>query len=112
MIGFDIMDYTTSPFNPLLKVIIFILFAVTIVVYYDTRRSIGGEIQKTIDILLIFSIFMALGSFFRYFGHGTDFGFDSDYSLKWLQSIAYLCGAISFIFAALKLLNLFRRRHE
>lgn len=112
MIEFDIMDYTTSPFNPLLKLIIFILFAVTVTVYYDARRSIGGQIQKTIDILLIFSLFMALGSFFRYFGDGTDFGFNPDYSLKWLQSIAYLCGAISFIFAALKLLNLFWRRHE
>lgn len=112
MIEFDIVDYATSPLNPLLKIIIFILFAVTIAVYYDTRRSIGGEIQKTVDILLIFTVFMALGSLFRFFGHGTNFGFNSDYSLKWFQSIAYLCGAISFIFAALKLLNLFRRNHE
>jgi energy-coupling factor transporter transmembrane protein EcfT len=82
MIEFEFMDYSASPFNPRLKIVIFILFCVTAVVYYDARRTIGGEIRKIIDLLLIFSLFMALGSIFRYFGHGTDFGFNSDYSLK------------------------------
>ena len=112
MIDLEFMDYSTSPFNPLLKIVIFILFCVTAVVYYDARRTIGGEIRKIIDLLLIFSLFMALGSFFRYFGHGTDFGFNSDYSLKWFQSIAYLCATLCCIYACVKLKTLFRRRYE
>jgi hypothetical protein len=55
---------------------------------------------------------MTLGSLFRYFGHGTNFGFSSDYSLKWFQSIAYLCGTICLIFASKILHALFRRDHE
>ncbi len=51
---------------------------------------------------------MAPGLLFRYFGHGTDFGFTPDYSLKWFQSLAYLSGAVSLIFAAKKMLTLFR----
>ena len=107
MIEFEFMDYSASPFNPLLKIVIFILFCVTAVVYYDARRTIGGEIRKIIDLLLIFSLFMALGSFFRYFGHGTDFGFNSDYSLKWFHFIAYLFATLCFIYAFLILKPLF-----
>jgi len=51
MIDLEFMDYSTSPFNPLLKIVIFILFCVTVVVYYDARRTIGGEIRKIIDLL-------------------------------------------------------------
>jgi len=112
MIGYDIFDYSTSPLNPVLKIIIVILFLATVVIYYDTRKKIGGDIRKSIDLLLLFFIFIALASIFRYFGHGTEFGFTSDYSLKWFQSPAYLFGSISFICAAYRLFNLFRREHE
>lgn len=112
MTGGDLFDYATSPLNPGLKFIVFLLFVVVVIIYLDTRRKFGGQIRKFIDLLLLFSIFMAMGSLFRYFGHGTDFGFTTDYSLKWFQSLAYLSGSVCFIFAAHKLLNLFRRENE
>jgi len=70
--------------------------------YRDFLRNI------LLDLLLLFSLFMAPGLLFRFFGHGTDFGFTPDYSLKWFQSLAYLSGAVSLIFAAKKMLTLFR----
>lgn len=112
MTAYDILDYSTSPFNPLLKFVIVVLFIATFALYYDTRKKIGGEIRKSIDLLLLFSIFMALASLFRYFGHGTEFGFNADYSLKWFQSLAYLFGSVCFILAAYRLFSLFRRNHD
>lgn len=108
----NLLDYTTSPLNPALKFLVFLLFIVVVIIYLDTRRKIGGDIHRFIDYLFFFSLCMTLGSLFRYFGHGTDFGFSSDYSLKWFQSIAYLCGTICLIFAGKILYNLFRRDHE
>lgn len=112
MIDYLNADYTTNPLNPLLKLLIFILFVIITVIYYDTKRLIGGEVQKIIGFLLLFSVFMALGSLIRYFGHGTEFGFTPEYSLKWFQSLAYLSGAICCIIAARKMLTLFWRKDE
>jgi len=112
MTNFEMFDYATSPLNPLLKLVITLIFIIIFFIYYDTRKKFGGEIRRCIDLLLLFTLFMTLGSFFRIFGHGTEFGFNSDYSLKWLQSIAYLIGSASFILAAYKLHNLFRSTHE
>jgi hypothetical protein len=105
MIG--MLDYATSALNPALKFIIFLLFAAVVLIYFDTRQYFGGNVRSFIDLLFLFALFMALGAFFRIFGDGTEFGFTSDYSLKWLQSIAYLAAGVSFILAAKKLLSLF-----
>ncbi|HWQ67090.1 MAG TPA: hypothetical protein VN372_09480 [Methanospirillum sp.] len=112
MTGIDLVDYATSPLNPALKIIVFLLYVIVICIYLDTRKKFGGKMQVIIDLLLLFSLCMAAGSLLRYFGHGIEFGFTEDYSLKWFQSLAYLAGAGCYIFAAYNLLTLFRRDHE
>lgn len=104
----DLLMYDHSPLNPALKILVFLIFLAAVVVYLDTRRQFGGRIQKTVNLLLFFSAFMALGSLLRYFGTGTEFGFTEDYSLKWFQSLAYLGGIICLVLAGRRLLTLFR----
>ena len=103
----DLLNYAASPLDPALKILIFLVFAAAFLVYLDTRKFFGGNVRAFIDILCLFTLFMALGSLFRTFGDGTAFGFTADYSLKWLQSIAYLGAGVFSILAARKLLTLF-----
>jgi hypothetical protein len=105
----DLLDYATSPLNPLVKIIIFLLFAAVFLVYLDTRRHFGGNVKTFIDLLCLFAVFMVMGSFFRFFGDGMEFGFTNDFSLKWFQSTAYLAAGLFYILAARKLLTLFNR---
>lgn len=102
-----LFDYATSPLTPELKILGFLLFAAACLVYLDTRRHFGGNVKLFIDLLSLFTLFMTLGALLRYFGDCTDFGFTSDYSLKWFQSICYLIAGIFYILAAQKLLTLF-----
>jgi len=103
----DLLDYATSPLDPALKILIVLLFAAAFLIYLDTRKFFGGNVRSFIDILCLFTLFMALGSLFRCFGDGTAFGFTGDYSLKWFQSIAYLAASVFYILAARRLLTLF-----
>lgn len=103
----NLLDYTTSPLDPLLKVLIFLIFVAVFLIYLDTRKFFGGNVRSFIDLLCLFSLFMMLGTFFRVFGDGTDFGFTKDYSLKWFQSICYLVAGVYYILAARKLQTLF-----
>jgi hypothetical protein len=103
----DLFDYATSPLNPLLKIIIFLIFAAVFLIYLDMRRHFGGNVKTFIDLLCLFAVFMVLGSFFRFFGDGIEFGFTGDLSLKWFQSTAYLAAGLFYILAARQLLTLF-----
>jgi hypothetical protein len=103
----DLLDYATSPLNPTLKIVTFLLFAAVFLIYLDTRKYFGGNVKSFIDFLCLFALFMTMGSFFRYFGDGTDFGFTTDFSLKWVQSICYLFAGVFYIIAAKKLMTLF-----
>lgn len=103
----DLVAYAISPLNPVLKIVIFLIFAAVFLLYLDTRNHFGGTVRSFIDLLTLFALFMALGAFFRIFGDGLEFGFTGDYSLKWFQSIAYLAAGAFFILAARKLLTLF-----
>lgn len=103
----DLFDYATSPLTPELKLLGFLLFTAAFLVYLDTRRHYGGNVRSFIDLLSLFALFMMIGALLRYFGDGTDFGFTSDYSLKWFQSICYLIAGLFYILAAKKLLTLF-----
>lgn len=106
----DILDYNASPLNPALKFLTFLIFLVIMVIFFEIRARFGGNVRIFINYLFLFSLFMALASIFRYFGHGIEFGFTTDYSLKWLQSLAYIIGGLYFILAARALYNLFERR--
>ncbi len=103
----DFLDYATSPLDPLLKIIIFLIFIAVFLIYLDTRKYYGGNVRSFIDLLCLFALFMVLGTFFRIFGDGSDFGFTKDYSLKWFQSICYLIAGMYYILAARKLQTLF-----
>lgn len=100
-------DYATSSLNPAFKLVVFFLFLVVVVVFWDTRRQIGGSVRSFLDLLLLFAVFMALGALFRYFGHGIEFGFSPEYSLKWFQSLMYCAAGICLVLAGKRLLNLF-----
>lgn len=103
----DLFNYDTSPLDPALKIIIFLLFVAVLLIYFDTRKYFGGKVRSFIDFLCLFALFMAIGTLFRVFGDGVDFGFTKDYSMKWFQSMSYLIAGGIYILAARKLLTLF-----
>lgn len=106
----DLLVYDQSILNPVLKIIIFIIFLATAAVYLDARRLFGGRVLKAINLLFLFAVFMAVGALIRYFGDGLSFGFTPDLSLKWFQSLAYVIAVSCLIFAAHLLLTLFWRK--
>jgi len=81
-------------------------------IYVSIRQYYSGEIRSFITMLLLFALFETVAAVFRYFGHGTEFGFTSDYSLRWLQSIAHIIAAVFFIIAGYNLLHLFGGNKE
>ncbi|TAJ45397.1 hypothetical protein [Methanofollis fontis] len=103
----DMLDYETSPLNPLLKVIVPLIFLAVTGIYFAARRHYDGAIRSFIDMLMLFALFATISGVLRFLGHGTDFGFTKDYSLKWIQSLAYVFEAGFFILAGYKLLHLF-----
>jgi hypothetical protein len=103
----DLLDYATSPLNPALKIITFLLFFAVLLIYADTQKMFGGNTKSFINHLILFTLFMTLGALLRFFGDGVGFGFSSEYSLKWFQSICYLVAGVFYILAAKKLLTLF-----
>jgi hypothetical protein len=105
----ELLDYETSLLDPALKLITCVLFLVIALIYYDARKTFGGNVQSFTNYLFFFSIFFAVASIFRFLGHGIDFGFTPDYSLKWFQSLVYVAGGICLIVAAKKLLTIFYR---
>ncbi|WP_292469618.1 hypothetical protein [Methanolobus sp.] len=102
-----LFDYSTSPLNPGLKILTTLLFFVVAIIYYDARTKYGGAVRNFISLLLVFALLFAMSSLFRYFGHGTDFGFTNDYSLKWLQSLFLMLSSLFYVLAGRKLLGLF-----
>jgi hypothetical protein len=103
----DLIDYASSPLNPALKIIVFLLFAGAVLLYLDARGQFGGRVRSFVDLLCLIVLFMAIGALLRYFGDGTAFGFTAEYSLKWLQSTCYLFAGISSVLAAHRLLTIF-----
>jgi hypothetical protein len=101
-----IFDYDTSILNPVLKIIIALLFVAISFIYYDVRKKYGGNVKSFVTGLFYFAIFVFIASTFRYFGDGIDFGFTKDYSLKWLQSIGFLIASLIYLLAGKKMLTL------
>jgi hypothetical protein len=103
----NLFNYDTSPLNPLLKIIIPLVFLAVFAIFLYTRRYFSDKIRVFIDLLLIFALFAVIAGIFRYFGDGTLFGFTKEYSLKWFQSLAIVAEAICFALAGYKFLHLF-----
>jgi len=95
-------DYGTSILNPTLKIIIAGGYLVVIYYYYQCVREYKGSAAgAAFKALLYMGIFGFLASLARYYGHGLEFGFDKELSLKWFQSIFYIVQAVFFVIAAM-----------
>jgi hypothetical protein len=99
----DLLNYDTSWLNPALKLVNLGLFIFAAYIYFRTRRYYAGDIAKIIGLLLGMSIAGATATLLRYFGHGVEFGFTSEFSLKWFQSLGYVAQSILFLIAARQL---------
>lgn len=102
----EIFDYNTSILNPVLKIIIALLFVAIAFIYYDVRKRYGGNVKSLVTELFFFAIFVFIASTFRYFGDGIEFGFTKDYSMKWLQSTGFLMASFIYLLAGKRLLTL------
>ena len=96
----EVFNYDTSWLNPALKLLNVGLYLVVAYVYFRARRYYAGDINKILVILFWSGFLAAAAALLRYFGHGTIFGFTSEYSLKWFQSLGYVIQAILFVVAA------------
>ena len=95
-------DYGNSILNPTLKFVIAGGYLVVIYFYYQCVREYKGSAAGTaLKALLYMGIFGFLAALARYFGHGVEFGFDKELSLKWFQSFFYIAQAVFFIIAAM-----------
>ena len=93
----ELLNYDTSWLNPVLKFVIIGLFALVAFAYYRARLYYAGDIAKVLGGLFWMSTAAAVAALLRYFGHGTQFGFTSEFSLKWFQSLGYVFQAALFI---------------
>lgn len=97
-------NYSTSILNPALKMIIAIIYIFVVLLYFKSYKEYEGALnQDLIKILLFMGILGLLSSIFRYFGHGIEFGFNEQFSLKWFESLFYLMAAILLIYGSYKL---------
>jgi len=66
----DLSNYNTSPLNPVLKIIIPLLFLAVFGIYLYARRYYPDRIRTFIDLLLLFALCAEIAGIFRYFGDG------------------------------------------
>lgn len=97
-------NYDTSIFNPALKALIAVIYVLVILYYYRAYKAFEGVLNKDLlTLLLLMGVFGLLSAITRYFGHGIEFGFDKEFSLKWFQSLFYIVQAGFFIYGGYKL---------
>lgn len=96
----DLFNYNTSLFNPLLKIVNIVVFLLVMYGYLKARRYYQGHLHKGLTILAWMGAAAGLAAIFRYFDHGTLFGFTKEFSLKWFQSLAYVIQAVLYVYAA------------
>jgi len=93
----ELLNYDTSWLNPALKFFIVGLYLVVAFIYFRSRAVYAGDLHRVLSVLLWMATIAALASLFRYFGHGTMFGFTKQFSLKWFQGLGFLVQAILLI---------------
>lgn len=94
-----IFDYDTSWLNPALKVVIVGLYVAAAYGYIRARRLYAGDLYRFFSLVFWMGTAGAAAALLRYFGHGTQFGFTAEYSLKWFQSAGYVIQASLFVVA-------------
>jgi len=95
----ELFNYDTSWLNPALKFVNVGLYIVVAFVYFRARKYYAGDIRRILGVLFWMGFAAAVAALLRYFGHGTMFGFTSEYSLKWFQSLGYVIQVILFVVA-------------
>jgi len=95
----ELFNYDTSWLNPALKFVNVGLYIVVAFVYFRARKYYAGDIRRILGVLFWMGVAAAVAALLRYFGHGTMFGFTSEYSLKWFQSLGYVIQVIFFVVA-------------
>lgn len=103
----DLLDYNTSPLVIVLKIAAPFIFLVVLAFYAFTRKYYSEKIRVFIDWLILFAVFAVVAGGFRIFADGTEFGFTTEYSLRWFQSLGYVAASCCFLLAGYKLLHLF-----
>ena len=99
----ELLNYDTSWLNPALKFVIIGLYMLVAYIFFRSRRSFAGDIHWVLTMLFWMSTAAAVSALLRYFGTGTQFGFTSELSLKWIQSLGYVAQAVVFVIAVRKL---------
>lgn len=96
----DLFAYDTSWLNPALKLGIAVIYILVAYAWFRARRLYEGDLYRVLSILLWMGTLAAVAAFLRYLGHGTQFGFTKEFSLKWFQSLGYVVQAILYVVAA------------
>ncbi len=99
----ELFDYNTSWLNPALKLVNAALYIFVAIIYYRSRRHFAGDIEKILLLLIWMGAIAAVATTFRYFDHGTMFGFTPEFSLKWFQSLGYVAQGILFLIVGIRL---------
>ncbi|MBI9051068.1 MAG: hypothetical protein JEZ00_16725 [Anaerolineaceae bacterium] len=95
----EFFNYDTSWLNPALKLLNVVIYMIVVYWYFKARRLYTDDLHIGFTILGWMGIIAMVAALFRYFGHGTQFGFTSELSLKWFQSLGYLIQAILYVSA-------------
>ena len=107
----NMFDYGSSILNPALKLIIAGGYLAVIYFYYKCVREYSGSAAgAALKALLYMGIFGFLAALTRYFGHGLEFGFNKELSLKWFQSFFYILQALFFVGAAMLFMDSSQKR--
>ncbi|PKL59186.1 MAG: hypothetical protein CVV33_09135, partial [Methanomicrobiales archaeon HGW-Methanomicrobiales-4] len=83
----EFLSYKDSFLNPLLKLIILVLFIVSVYFFYRSRLIYGGKLHLVATLLLLGGVAGSVGWLFRYEG-------DFYAQWKWAESIFTLVLAI------------------
>ncbi len=94
------LNYDTSWLNPALKLLNVGLYFLVAFVYYRARDAFSGDLRKALAILFWMGVILTFTSIARYFGHGLEFGFSTEFSLKWFESLGNVIGVVLLAFAA------------
>lgn len=91
----EIFSYSSSVLNPLLKMVVPLLFALAAMYFFASRRRYGGMLQQIATLLLIGALVWVISSLFRLEGD-----FNAQY--KWGESVFALISAAITLFIAVK----------
>ncbi len=83
----ELLSYTNSILNPLLKWLALVLFVIAVYFFYRCRLIYGGKLHRVATLLLLGSVAGIMASIFRIAG-------DFFLQWKWAESILFLALAI------------------